>query len=137
MLLLDKNGSLNVVNKKGETPLAFASPNIIKLLDLKQGIATTHTQEKKEYNNNKLLIRKKIHNENEFVEDFISFKFEKLSSNSTKILNFENPSLPKLLSFVSEKKQENFSNNDENKISEYFTTNFSINDKFINKNDKF
>jgi len=38
--LIMKGGNLNVLNRHGHTPLAYGTENILRMLDLKHGVAT-------------------------------------------------------------------------------------------------
>ena len=71
-------GDLNIINKKGETPLALGTFKILKHLNLVSGIATSECNNTY-FNNNRLFEK----NENKYNNhDFAQFKFNKLSLNS-------------------------------------------------------
>jgi hypothetical protein len=58
MFLIQQGSDLNAVNKNGHTPLAFDNENLLRKLNLINGISTTKKIIKSD--NNKLLITRKV-----------------------------------------------------------------------------
>ena len=75
-LLLNHGGNLNILNNYGESPVAFASKEIIEKMDLQQAIATVKDPSRisSPFDNNKLLYRqeRKLEpfNDIQFAVDF-------------------------------------------------------------------
>ena len=71
-MLIAKGGNLNTLNIYGQTPLAFGSERVIRVLDIKKGIATFDKGESqmrilpKGFDNNKLIDK---YEQNKTVSD--------------------------------------------------------------------
>ena len=105
-LVIENNADLNILNKKGETPLAFALPSLLNEFELSNGITTVHHNSQMSIDNNSLLLKNKKFLGNSVDKthsDFMEFEHEPLKNYSFKVK--ENPQ--KIYSFYSGKKLPN------------------------------
>ena len=104
MLMLDNNGSLNSINDLGQTPLAFASRNTLKRLDLENAIATTTSSLVQNFDNNKCLLSKKSA-DNFSINEFCNFRLEKMVDPTDKVCVVDDKQSRHLISFPEKLKE--------------------------------
>lgn len=103
--MLDHDGSLNRINDLGQTPLAFATRNTLKRLDLENAIATTTSSSVQNFDNNKCLLKKSADNLN--FNEFRNFQLEKMMNPTDKVCIIDNKQLRHLVSFPEKLKENN------------------------------
>lgn len=90
IVLISKGGNLNLLNDHGQTPVAFGSESLLKLLNLKDAVATYEGNGSKTlppgHDNNQFLVKL---NNNKPPQDAISFKYQPLAQSTAKVADAE------------------------------------------------